>query len=92
MKNEKSIRHEVMDKVRNELKSTYERHTILYQLIFDEIDKDKRDLYIQAIQKKDYVFGLGYLYTRLAQLIRLKDNRTANEEKFLEFAKKNKLI
>lgn len=92
MKNEKTVRHEMMDKVRSELKTLNGRHTCLYRLIFDDVETDKRDMYIQALLKKDYIFGLENLYVRLAQLLRLKDSRSEQEEKFLAFVKKNKLI
>jgi len=91
-KNEKSIRHEMMNAVRNDLKSQSDRRSCLYRLIFDEIEQAKRDMYIQALCKKDYIFGIEYMYTRLAQTIRLKDSKSAQEEKFLEFVKKNSIL
>ena len=92
MKNEKSIRHEMMNAVRNDLKRQNDRRSCLYRLIFDEIEQGKRDMYMQALQKKDYIFGMEDAYTRLAQTIRLKDSKSAQEEKFLEFVKKNGLL
>ena len=92
MKNEKSIRHEMMNEVRNDLKRQNERRSCLYRLIFDEIDQSKRDMYIQLLQKRDYIFGLEDAYIRLAQTIRLKDNKSDKEEQFLAFVKKHQLL
>jgi len=92
MKNEKNLRHEMMDAVRNDLKLQNGRRSCLYRLIYDDVEQDKRDMYIQILQKKSYVFGLEDSYGRLAQTIRLKDNKSVQEEKFLEFAKKNQLL
>lgn len=91
MKDQKTVRHEVMNEVRSELKSQMGRRVCIDVLVNGNAGEN-REMYLQVLQKKGYILGLEDEYAKLARVIRVKENRSAQEDKFVEFAQKNQLM
>jgi len=88
----KEIRHEIMVEVRNEVGNSSLRTYCISNILSGSVDEGKKELYLQALQKKKYILGCELQYRALAYVVRLKQNRSEQEKKFLEFAQKNEIV
>ena len=92
MKQDKEFRHAMTVKVNSEVANN--REYCLQVLNADEatMDSAKRELVLRALQKKDYIRGFEGLYKKLGDKLRLKQQHTEQEAKYLAFLRKNSIL
>lgn len=88
----KENRHKAMEKVRIELSTVNRRRYLLEQMAGEPDGVKNYDLYLSALQKKDYLCGLESSYKQLALKILCQSEQTAAQKKFLDFVRKNNLM
>lgn len=86
----KQDRHEAMKEIREKLTSSAYRK--YYLGVLTQQDLPEKDMVLQLLQKKDYIFGSEAEYRKLAAIIRVKAEKTEQEKSFLAFCKKHSLI
>ena len=86
----KQDRHEAMKEIREKLTSA--NYRAYYLGLLAEQETPEREMLLQLLQKKDYIPGNEAAYIRLATVIRVKAQKTEQEDAFLAFCRKNTLI